>query len=181
MSAGDIIRTILETRINMLGFNYPRECRRARRVLHDPNSTEIDWNEALGRLNRLPGCVDESETTPGEKNRGAPKKSERGHKTDLVIGAFVVHHKYDPDGSIGNWQPAKLQQLRDLADRKVGKATFTRFLQQQFEPSEGVRAYDLYVACCEQGPDAKKTLWHWIAQWRGDAPAPYHDSYSNLE
>jgi hypothetical protein len=100
------------------------------------------------------------------KRTGRPRKGE-SRKEQFVIGALVHHHGYQPGGSIENYEPAKVQQLADLASGEqveVSVATVSRFFKRKFPNHD--RGYDGYVAACNR--DARLGIGMFLALWQND-------------
>jgi len=90
------------------------------------------------------------------KRTGRPPKRERP-KMELVPLALAHLHKRDADGSIGNWEPAKTEQI--AKDAEVSTATVSKFFKKEF-PGLGYRGYE---GACRR--DARKHIGTWLDQW----------------
>src|SRR5204863_6123438 len=68
------------------------------------------------------------------KNRlGRPKKTDKP-KDIIVIELLMIHHHYDSDGSIGNWDPADPidRLLTVVKEKPVSRAAISRFFKRKF-------------------------------------------------
>jgi hypothetical protein len=105
---------------------------------------------------------------PLASRTGRPRKAESS-KEQLVIGALVTYHKWQPGDSIGNDTPAKTEQLAKLASSKrakVSKATVSRFFAKKF-PNLGYKGYEI---ACLRGEIGMK-----LTTWQGDIPDALRD------
>lgn len=98
---------------------------------------------------------------------GRPRKGE-SDKEQLVIGALVRHHCYQPGGSITNYEPAKTSQLSALASNEhvqVSGATVSRFFKRKFT-NPNCLGHKGYAAACNR--DASVNIGQLLALWQGE-------------
>lgn len=101
------------------------------------------------------------------KKRPGRPSNEDADGSALVLHALVKHHKYESDGSVGNYEPATLKQLKELSG--VSKQTCSIFLANKF----GKPGYKQYAEACRN-----ETIRGLLAKWQGDLPEQVKDLFA---
>lgn len=98
---------------------------------------------------------------PKGKRKGR-KKNDEHSDDERIARAYVVHHKYK-DGEVGNWEPASIPTILELAfgeGHDKNKMLVTRFLKAHFGEKD---AYRKYRGACN-GERIQKQLLIWSGE-----------------
>lgn len=99
------------------------------------------------------------------KRTGRPRRGETDKDT-LVISALAAHHRYEPGGSIGNYEPAGVTELSQAHKGDPSTAAISRFLKRKF-PDSG---YKSYVTAC-----TREEIGYHLARWQDDVAEGHFD------
>jgi hypothetical protein len=97
-----------------------------------------------------------------QRRIGRTRENEKS-KDQLVVSAFTRHHQLQPDGSIGNQEPATVRGM--AKEYNLTTAAVSRFFQRKFKSKD---AHKSYVATCNRGEIGLK-----LALWSGNMPAKH--------
>lgn len=152
---------------------------------HVPEVTLEKWDES--NVGEKMACMRSAllaieKSQEPQKRTGRPSKGEPD-KSDLVLAAFVLHHQYEPGGSVGNLEPAGVRALaadwnkdrKKKEDAKLTTAAITRFLQDKFGKKD---AHKRYSTTC-----SGKIIGRLLAEWQGEPlerTAEYRDEWHGV-
>lgn len=163
MDAGLFMREKLKTWSGLFGDSFPRLREKVRRVLNDPNATELDYADILPEVLQawamMGDAPEQIEEAVKVKRSGRPRKEMKAGG-EKVLAALKVHHQFASGGVIDNPVAASLGDLAELSG--VSKATVSRHLEAWFQHP----GYQRYAAACEKG-----TLGFKLALMSGETPS----------
>lgn len=111
------------------------------------------WNRAAAR--------------PPKRRTGRPKASEKG-AAEKVVAALSKWHRYQEDGSVTNYTPARNRDLVEMTKEGKGRPLVLNSLSRFLEDKFGKHAHRKYAKLC-----SARTIATQLKLWRGEVPLPY--------